>query len=91
MKQELVRTTHREDDTSNNATGVTSVLGEMSSLLLGFGLLSASCLSQANGHMMPAYCCVDVHMEGSVEQTLHPLQKACHLQHTSIVSIMLLY
>lgn len=60
---------------SNNSIRVTSVLCEMSFLLLLFGhvcnLLLAPCLGDANSHMMPVHCCVDVHMKGIVAQTLH--------------------
>lgn len=80
----------REKHMSTIAVWVTSVLCEMSSVPLLFGhvgnLLLTSRLGDVNSHMMPAQCCVDVDMEGSVAQTLHSIQKARHLQHTNIIN-----
>lgn len=45
-------------------------------------LIFASGLGDANGHMVPVQCGVDVDMEGNVAQILHSIQKACQLQHT---------
>lgn len=68
-----------------NAMWVTSELWEINFLLLmfwhGCHLLPAYRLGDADRHMMPSQCCVDVDMEESVVQTLHSVQKPCNLQH----------
>lgn len=63
----------------------------MGSLPLVFAgwLLLVPRLGVADGHMMPAQGGVDVHVEGSVAQKLHPIQKACHLQQTNIINTAL--
>lgn len=65
---------------------LTSVLCRMSCLLMASqhigNFLLASGLSHANGHMMPLQSCVDVDVEGNAE-TLHFIQKACHLQYNN--------